>query len=90
MAYNKLTDAAPIQNKLTELSNSLAGLRNFVEDRLAEIERAIKIEVGLRAGVLKPDEAARLLARSDSRVVIEAIQDVLRNRIQGVMQCLHD
>lgn len=82
MAYKRAVDAAPIQNRLAELQHDVAGLRNFVEDRLAEIERAIKIDVGLRAGVLAPDEAARLLARSDARVVIEAVKDVARNRVK--------
>jgi hypothetical protein len=54
----------------------------LIEERLAEIERAIKIEAGLRAGVLKPDEAARLLTRPDARVVIEAVKDVFQNRVR--------
>jgi hypothetical protein len=78
----KRADAAPLVNKITELQHDMSGLRNFLEDRLAEIERVVKIDVGLRAGVLKPDEAARLLARPDARVVVEAVRDVLRNRIK--------
>lgn len=82
MPYNnKLGDAAPIQNKLSELSNDLWAVRSLIELRFAELERVFKIDVAMRAGVLRPEEAARLLARPDARVVIEAIQDVLRNRI---------
>lgn len=78
---SSLGDAAPVVNKLTELQNDVLGLRNLVEERLAELERTVKIDAALRAGVLKPDEAARLLARTDAVCVNQVVTEVARTRL---------
>jgi len=77
----ELGDAAPVENKLRQLEGELHGFRHSLEQRVAQLERVIKLDLGLRTGVLLPEEAARLLARPDAQAVSEVISEVANNRV---------
>lgn len=85
MAYRgELGDAAPITNRLSELSSDVLGLRTLIEHRFAEVERLYRIDIALRAGTLQPAEAVRLLARPDALTVSSVVTEVALDRLGPV------
>jgi hypothetical protein len=79
-----LGDAAPLANKLSQLSNDVLGLRALIDNRFAEVERLYRVDIALRAGALSADEAVRLMARPDVRTVSQVVTEVCLDRVGGV------
>ena len=57
MAYHGRADAAPVQNRLTELKNDLSGRINVVAEEVSDVKRLLKVDLALRMGALTPAEA---------------------------------
>lgn len=81
MPYDgKYGDAAPVQNRLTELKNDLSGRINVVAEEVSDVKRLLKVDLALRMGALTPAEAKRLLLRRDPGVVNQVLNELIKDR----------